>query len=83
MFLSVKRSDFRNSNLIPNINPINEFCLLLSIAIITNPTDAIKIDIQTFKEIFSLRNKKANRPVKKGIAAKHNKVTAALVLVIE
>ena len=32
---------------IPNINPINEFCSLLSIAIIPNPTDAIKIDIQT------------------------------------
>ena len=29
------------------------------------------------------KNKKANKAVKKGIAAKHNKVIAALVLVIE
>ena len=70
-------------DVIPNTNPINEFCSLLPMAIIVIPTDAIIIDIQTFKEIVSLRNKKANKAVKKGIAAKHNKVIAALVLVIE
>jgi hypothetical protein len=44
---------------------------------------AIKIEIQTFKEILSFRNKKANRAVKNGIAAKHKSVIAALVFVIE
>ena len=52
-------------------------------AIIIIPTVAINIDIQTFNEILSLRNKNAKIAVKKGIAAKHNKVIAALVLVIE
>ena len=47
------------------------------------PTVAISIDIQTFREIFSFKNKKANNAVKKGIAAKHNKVIAAVVFVIE
>ena len=41
------------------------------------------IDIQTFSEIRSLRNKNAKRAVKKGIAAKQSKVTATLVFVIE
>ena len=41
------------------------------------------IEIQTFKEIFSFKNKKANNAVKKGIAAKQSNVTAALVFVIE
>ena len=52
-------------------------------AIIPIPTVAIIIDIQTFKEIFSFKNKKASKAVKNGIAAKHNKVIAALVFVIE
>ena len=43
----------------------------------------IMIEIQTLREIFSFKNKNANNAVKKGIAAKHNKVTAALVFVIE
>ena len=41
------------------------------------------IDIQTLSEIRSLRNKNAKSAVKKGIAAKQSKVTAALVFVIE
>ena len=49
----------------------------------TIPIVAIKIEIQTLKEIFSFKNKKANRAVKKGIAAKHKSVIAALVFVIE
>ena len=68
---------------IPNINPINEALAVLPRAIITIPIVAIIIAIQTLREILSLKNKKPNRAVKKGIAAKHNKVTAALVLVIE
>ena len=68
---------------IPKTNPINDVSVLLPIAIIPIPTVAIRIDIQTFKEIFSLKNKKARSAVKKGIAAKHNKVMAAEVLVIE
>ncbi len=47
------------------------------------PIVAINIAIQTFKEIFSFKNKNPSHAVKKGIAAKHNKVTAALVFVIE
>jgi len=47
------------------------------------PIAAIKIEIQTFKDILSFKNKNARRAVKKGIAAKHNNVIAALVLVIE
>ena len=47
------------------------------------PTVAINIDTQTFKEIFSFKNKKPSNAVKKGIAAKQSKVIAALVFVIE
>ena len=72
-----------NEEVIPNTNPINDVSVLFPTAIIPIPTVAIIIDIQTFKEIFSLKNKKASSAVKKGIAAKHNKVIAALVLVIE
>ena len=68
---------------IPKIKPTTELDPELPKAIITIPIVAIKIEIQTFNEIFSLRNKKARRAVKKGIAAKQSKVTAALVFVIE
>ena len=67
----------------PNTNPIKDFSPVLPIAIINIPAVAIMIDIQTFSEILSLRNKNAKRAVKKGIAAKQSKVTAALVFVIE
>ena len=67
----------------PNTNPIKDFSLVLPSAIISIPAVAMTIEIQTFKEIFSFKNKKANNAVKKGIAAKHSNVTAALVLVIE
>ena len=70
-------------DVIPKINPINVFSSPLPIAIIKIPNVAITIEIQTFKEIFSLKNKKANNAVKKGIAARQSKVTAALVFVIE
>ena len=67
----------------PNIKPIREALLVFPNAIITIPIVAINIAIQTFIEIFSLKNKKPNNAVKKGIAAKHSKVIAALVFVIE
>ena len=67
----------------PNTKPINDFSPVLPSAIIMIPTVAIIIDIQTLREIFSPKNKNANNAVKKGIAAKQSKVTAALVLVIE
>ena len=70
-------------DVIPKINPNKEFFSLLPMAMIIIPTVAIKIDIQTLKLIFSFKNKKANKAVKKGIAAKHKSVIAALVFVIE
>ena len=68
---------------IPKIKPITELDPELPKAIIMMPTVAIKIEIQTFNEIFSLRNKKARSAVKKGMAARQSKVMAAEVLVIE
>ena len=70
-------------DMIPNTKPTNEFVSEFPIAIMIIPTVAIKIEIQTFMEIFSFKNKKANNAVKNGIAAKHNKVIAADVFVIE
>ncbi len=67
----------------PNTKPIKDFSPLLPSAMIIIPIVAIIIDTQTLREIFSLKNKNANNAVKKGIAAKQSKVTAALVLVIE
>tara|TARA_B110000444_G_C18247125_1_gene325839 strand:+ start:58 stop:462 length:405 start_codon:yes stop_codon:yes gene_type:complete len=68
---------------IPKTNPIKEVSDVLPTAIIPIPIVAIIIETQTFKEILSFKNKKANNAVKKGIAAKHSKVIAALVFVIE
>ena len=68
---------------IPKINPIKEFFSVFPAAIMIIPIVAIKIDTQTFKEIFSFKNRKDNKAAKKGIAARHNNVTAALVFVIE
>ena len=70
-------------DVIPKTNPIKEFFSVFPTAIIIIPMVAIIIDIQTFNEIFSFKNKKANKAVKKGIAAKHKRVIAAEVLVIE
>ena len=70
-------------DVIPKRNPIKEFFSVFPIAIITIPTVAIMIETQTFKDIFSFKNIKANNAVKKGIAAKHKSVIAALVFVIE
>ena len=43
----------------------------------------VQIAIHTLKEIFSFKNKKPKKAVINGIAARHNKVTAAEVLVID
>ena len=67
----------------PKIKPITEFFSVLPNAIIIIPIVAINIEIQTFREIRSFKNKNANKAVKNGIAAKHNKVIAAEVFVIE
>ena len=67
----------------PKTKPINEFFSVLPTAIIIMPAVAMIIDIQTFNEIFSFKKRKANKAVKKGIAAKHKRVIAAVVLVIE
>ena len=68
---------------IPNMKPTAELFSLFPNAIMIIPIVAIEIDIQTLIEICSLKNKKANKAVKKGIAAKHSKVIAAEVFVIE
>ena len=52
-------------------------------AIMIIPIDANIIAIHTLKEIFSCKNKKPKKAVINGIAARHNKVTAAEVLVID
>ena len=70
-------------DVIPKAKPISEFFSVFPKAIIIIPMVAIKIEIQTFNEILSFKNKKANKAVKKGIAAKHKSVIAALVFVIE
>ena len=70
-------------DVIPKTKPIKDASDVLPTAIIPIPIVAINIDIQTFKEIFSFKNRKASKAVKNGIAAKQSRVIAALVLVIE
>tara|TARA_Y200000002_G_scaffold302802_1_gene258167 strand:+ start:115 stop:489 length:375 start_codon:yes stop_codon:yes gene_type:complete len=70
-------------DVIPKTNPIKDASDVLPTAIIPIPIVAINIDIQTFKEIFSFKNRKASKAVKNGIAAKQSRVIAALVFVIE
>ena len=72
-----------NAEIRPKIRPGKEFSSVLSYAITNMPKVATIIAIHTVIEILSLKNKKASNAVKKGIAAKHNKVIAALVFVIE
>ena len=55
---------------IPKISPNKEFFSVLPKAIIIIPTVAINIATQTFNEIFSFKNKKPSKAVKKGMAAK-------------
>ena len=67
----------------PNINPLIDPKEKVPNAIMTIPAEATNIAIQTLAEIFSFRNKNPNKAVIKGIAAKHNNVIAAVVLVID
>ena len=72
-----------NAEIRPKIRPGKVFASVFPYAIIKIPKVATIIDIHTVKEIFSFKNKKPNKAVIKGIAAKHNNVTAAVVLVID
>ena len=67
----------------PNIKPLIVPKEELPIAMIATPMDATNIAIQTLADIFSFKNKKPNKAVIKGIAAKHNKVIAAVVFVMD
>ena len=67
----------------PKTKPNNDPFSKSPIAIINIPIVAIAIAIHTFVEIFSLRNKKPNNAVIKGIAARHKSVIAAVVFVID
>lgn len=67
----------------PYIRPFIDPSEKLSIAIIAIPNVASNIANQTLNDMFSLKNKKPNKAVINGIAAKHNKVIAAVVLVID
>ena len=67
----------------PNIRPDIEFFSVFPNDIIKIPIAAIHIDIHTLTEIFSFKNKKPNNAVMNGMAAKHNKVIAAVVFVID
>ena len=85
-FLHLKvteKTEKPTEEVIPKTNPIREFSPVLPKAIIIIPIVAIKIDIQTLTEICSFKKINAKSAVKNGIAAKHNKVIAAVVLVIE
>ena len=72
-----------NAEANPKIRPIIDPVFLFPTAIITIPMAASIIVSQTLNEIFSLRNKKLNKAVMNGIAAKHNNVIAADVFVID
>ena len=67
----------------PNIKPLIVPKEELPIAMITTPVDATNIAIQTLTDIFSFKNKKPNKAVIKGIAAKLNNVIAAVVFVMD
>ena len=70
-------------DVIPNTKPNKDALLVFPKAIIIIPIVANIIAIHTFKLILSLKKRNPNKAVKKGIAAKHSKVIAAEVLVIE
>tara|TARA_Y100001958_G_C20685310_1_gene198260 strand:+ start:142 stop:477 length:336 start_codon:yes stop_codon:yes gene_type:complete len=85
-FLHLKvteKTENPTDEVIPKINPTREFSPVLPKAIIIIPIVAIKIETQTFNEICSFKKTNAKSAVKNGIAAKHNRVIAAVVFVIE
>ena len=65
--------------IIPKTKPIKEDFPVLPNAIITIPIVANIIAIHTLTLILSLKNKNPSKAVKKGIAARHSKVIAAVV----
>ena len=67
----------------PNIKPLIDPKEELPIAMTTMPADATNIATQTLADIFSFKNKKPNKAVIKGIAAKYNNVIAAVVFVMD
>ena len=67
----------------PNIKPLIDSKDELPKAIIATPMDATNIAIHTLNGIFSFKNKKPNKAVIKGIAAKHNNVIATVVFVMD
>jgi len=67
----------------PKRSPVSEPREKLSKDIMPTPMVATIIVIQTLKDIFSFKNKKPNKAVINGIEAKHNKVIAAVVFVID
>ena len=79
----IEKTEKPIEDIIPKTNPIIVFFPVLSIAIIRIPIAAIIIDAHTLNEMASFKNKNPSNAVINGIAAKHNKVTAAEVLVIE
>ena len=72
-----------NAEASPKNNPNNVPDEKLPIAMMIIPNDANIIATHTFKVIFSCKNRKPKKAVINGIAARHNKVTAADVLVID
>ena len=67
----------------PIISPYNDPLKALAYIIIKAPINAIIIVIKFCFEIFSLINTRAINDAKKGINANINRVTAAVVLLIE
>ena len=74
-----EKTENPNADASPNIRPLIVPMELFPNAIIIIPIEATIIAIQTLNEIFSFKNKKPSNAVIKGMAAKHNKVTAAVV----
>ena len=79
----MEKTEKPTEDAIPKTKPVKVFLPALSNDIINIPIDAIIIETQTFLEIISFKNKNPSNAVMNGIAARHNKVTAAVVLVIE
>ena len=71
------------ADVIPKTSPNNEFFPSFPKAIVVIPNVATKIEIQTLVEIFSFKKRKPNKAVINGIAAKHSRVIAAVVFVID
>ena len=78
-----EKTEKPTDEVIPKTNPTKELSPKLPNAIMAIPTEAMVIDIQTFTEICSFKKINANSAVKNGMAARHSKVTAAVVFVIE